>query len=159
VPISGGVEAERPVSVMSTGASTTSTTEVHKLWVNLDHAQTLTEYIHCYRCQVSGGVGAEWTVECHEHRPVHMYIMVRVVLSKRLTTWPASYRCQVSGGVGAEWPVECHEHWRFHEGTHTLELLGLMALHPDIHLAKHTERQPDDARRQHGIWTLQGMNQ
>jgi hypothetical protein len=71
----------------------------------------------------------------------------------------AGYKCEVSGGVGAEWPVEVQEQWRFYEGSQTLQLVGLMALHPDVHLAKHTDRQPDDARRQHGIWILQGMNQ
>ena len=68
-------------------------------------------------------------------------------------------RCEVSGGVGTEWPVECHEIWRFHEGSQTLQLRGFMALHPEVHLAKHLERQQDDKRRQQAIWMLQAMNE
>ena len=106
-----------------------------------------------------GGVGAEWPVKIHEPWRVHTGHQTALLLwlvAKQGFCW---CRCEVSGGVGAEWPVEVQEQWRFHDGSQTLQLLGLMALHPDVHLAKHTERQPDDARRQHGIWMLQGMNQ
>ena len=34
-----------------------------------------------------------------------------------------------------------------------------MALHPEVHLAKHLERQQDDKRRQQVIWMLQAMNE
>jgi len=34
-----------------------------------------------------------------------------------------------------------------------------MALHPEVHLAKHLERQQDDKRRQQAIWMLQAMNE
>lgn len=71
----------------------------------------------------------------------------------------ATYRCEVSGGVGTDWPVECHELWRFDEGSQTLQLRGFMALHPEIHVAKHLERQQEDKRRQQAIWMLQAMNE
>lgn len=68
-------------------------------------------------------------------------------------------RCEVTGGVGQEWPVECHEQWRFHEDTQTAELMNLVALHPDVHLAKHLERQQDDRKRQQALWMLQAINE
>ena len=68
-------------------------------------------------------------------------------------------RCEISGGVGVEWPVECHEVWRFHDGSQTLELLGFTAVHPEVHVAKHLERQQDDKRRQQAIWIMQAMNE
>lgn len=71
----------------------------------------------------------------------------------------AACRCEVSGGVGTEWPVECHELWRFDEGSQTLQLRGFTALHPEIHVAKHLERQQEDKRRQQAIWMLQAMNE
>jgi len=49
--------------------------------------------------------------------------------------------------------------WRFHEGSQTLQLRGFMALHPEIHVAKHLERQQEDKRRQQAIWMLQAMNE
>ena len=55
--------------------------------------------------------------------------------------------------------MECHEVWRFQEGSQTLQLLGFQALHPEVHLAKHLERQQGDQRRQQAIWTLQSMNE
>ncbi|DBA85403.1 hypothetical protein WJX79_007934 [Trebouxia sp. C0005] len=78
---------------------------------------------------------------------------------RKVTYRKADYKCEVSGGVGTEWPVECHEVWRFHEGSQTLQLRGFMALHPEVHLAKHLERQQDDKRRQQAIWMLQAMNE
>lgn len=70
-----------------------------------------------------------------------------------------AHRCDISGGVGVEWPVECHEVWRFHNGSATLQLMGFAAVHPEVHVAKHLERQQDDKRRQQAIWMLQSMNQ
>ena len=72
---------------------------------------------------------------------------------------PLVSRCEVTGGVGPQWPVECHEQWRFHEDTQTAELMGLVALHPDVHLAKHLERQQDDRKRQQALWMLQAINE
>lgn len=78
---------------------------------------------------------------------------------RKATYKNANYMCEVSGGVGTEWPVECHELWRFDEGSQTLQLRGFMALHPEIHVAKHLERQQEDKRRQQAIWMLQAMNE
>ena len=55
--------------------------------------------------------------------------------------------------------MECHEQWRFHEDTQTAELMGVVALHPDVHLAKHLERQQDDRKRQQALWMLQAINE
>ena len=68
-------------------------------------------------------------------------------------------RCEVTGGAGAEHPVECHEHWVLDEASCTARLAGLMALAPDVHLAKHADRQKDERRRQAAMWTLQEVNE
>ena len=92
-----------------------------------------------------------------------LFICIRVLAACRQDTFTkgndAAFRCEVSGGVGTEWPVECHELWRFDEGSQTLQLRGFMALHPEIHVAKHLERQQEDKRRQQAIWMLQAMNE
>jgi hypothetical protein len=49
----------------------------------------------------------------------------------------AHYRCQICGGQGDQWPVECHEIFEFDDRTHTQKLVGLVALCPACHNAKH----------------------
>lgn len=78
---------------------------------------------------------------------------------RQATYKKANYKCEVSGGVGTECPVECHAMWRFNESSQTLQLRGFMALHPEVHIAKHLERQQEDKQQQRAIWMLQAMNE
>lgn len=49
----------------------------------------------------------------------------------------ANHKCEVCGGVGKRHPVECHEIWEFKDDTHEQTLIGLIALCPSCHQAKH----------------------
>lgn len=49
----------------------------------------------------------------------------------------AHYRCAVSGGVGPRWPVEVHEVWDVDEEARVARLVGLEALAPSVHAARH----------------------
>jgi hypothetical protein len=49
----------------------------------------------------------------------------------------AGNRCEVCGGRGAQHPVECHEVWEYDDQTHVQRLVGLVALCPACHEAKH----------------------
>lgn len=55
-------------------------------------------------------------------------------------------------------PVNCHEVWRADPSTQTLQLRGFMALHPELHIAQHFQRQDIDKDRQQTVWRLQAMN-
>ena len=78
-------------------------------------------------------------------------------------------RCEMSGGVEAQprdavflksraLPIECREVWRADPITQTLQLRGFMALHPELHIAQHLQRQHDGKDRQQAVWRLQAMN-
>lgn len=56
---------------------------------------------------------------------------------RRKTYEQAGYVCEICGGKGNRWPVECHERWEFDGRTHTQKLIGLIALCPACHMAKH----------------------
>jgi 5-methylcytosine-specific restriction endonuclease McrA len=45
--------------------------------------------------------------------------------------------CEVCGGRGQEHPVECHEIWRYDDASRVQKLIGLIALCPSCHRAKH----------------------
>lgn len=49
----------------------------------------------------------------------------------------ADHHCEVCGGVGDKHPVECHELWEYDDVNHVQKLVGLQALCPLCHLAKH----------------------
>jgi hypothetical protein len=49
----------------------------------------------------------------------------------------AGRRCEVCGGSGAQHPVECHEVWEYDAKSHVQRLVGLVALCPACHEAKH----------------------
>lgn len=52
----------------------------------------------------------------------------------------AGYVCEICGGKGNRHPVECHEKWGYDDQTKTQRLLGLIALCPTCHKAKHLGR-------------------
>lgn len=57
----------------------------------------------------------------------------------------SSARCEICGGVGRKWPIECHEIWQYdmptERGKAGLQtLVGLIALCPPCHSAKHIGR-------------------
>jgi hypothetical protein len=52
----------------------------------------------------------------------------------------AGGRCEICGGVGRQHAVECHELWRFVDDTCIQRLVGLRALCPTCHAAKHFGR-------------------
>ncbi len=49
----------------------------------------------------------------------------------------AGNRCEVCGGKGTHHPVECHEVWQYNDEQHIQRLVGLVALCPACHEAKH----------------------
>ena len=49
----------------------------------------------------------------------------------------AEYRCQICSGVGPTHPVECHEMWQYDDEQRVQKLIGLIALCPACHEAKH----------------------
>ena len=55
-------------------------------------------------------------------------------------------------------PVDCHEVWHADPSTQTLQLKGFMALHPELHIVQHLQRQHDGKDRQQAVWMLQAMN-
>jgi hypothetical protein len=52
----------------------------------------------------------------------------------------AGYCCEICGGVGRQHPVECHEVWCFQDDRSIQQLVGLSALCPACHAAKHFGR-------------------
>lgn len=56
---------------------------------------------------------------------------------KKITAHNAGYKCEVCGGKGDKWPVECHEIWDYNDNHLTQTLIGLIALCPSCHSAKH----------------------
>jgi len=52
----------------------------------------------------------------------------------------ASHRCEICNGVGRNHPVECHEIWEYDDENHIQKLMGLIALCPLCHKAKHLGR-------------------
>lgn len=49
----------------------------------------------------------------------------------------ANYRCEVCGGKGPKHPVECHEKWHYDDAKWVQTLVGLEALCPMCHKARH----------------------
>jgi hypothetical protein len=49
----------------------------------------------------------------------------------------AQYRCEICNGVGSKHPVECHEIWQYDDDKHIQKLIGVQALCPLCHQAKH----------------------
>ncbi len=49
----------------------------------------------------------------------------------------AGRHCEVCEGRGAQHPVECHEVWEYDDDAHVQHLVGLVALCPACHEAKH----------------------
>lgn len=70
-------------------------------------------------------------------------------------------RCAISAGQGSDpvAPVVCQEVWSFDDEAGIARLVGLQALCPEVHLAKHVLVQVDDKQRQTAMWTLQAMNE
>jgi hypothetical protein len=52
----------------------------------------------------------------------------------------AGYVCEICSGKGNRHPVECHEKWEYNDQTKTQKLVGLIALCPTCHKAKHLGR-------------------
>ncbi|KAK9816032.1 hypothetical protein WJX74_000596 [Apatococcus lobatus] len=69
----------------------------------------------------------------------------------------ADHRCEVTGGVGPAWPVECQEVWEFDDKQHVLRLMGMTALAPEVHLAKHI-MQLDGQQQSRALETLEQVN-
>lgn len=59
---------------------------------------------------------------------------------KRFVRTRSRDRCEVCGGRGMKWPVECHEIWNYDDENQIQTLVGLVALCPDCHAAKHIGR-------------------
>jgi hypothetical protein len=49
----------------------------------------------------------------------------------------AGYVCEICGGRGSRHAVECHEIWEYDDLNHIQTLVGLIALCPKCHKAKH----------------------
>jgi hypothetical protein len=49
----------------------------------------------------------------------------------------AGNRCEICGGKGAKWPVECHEIFAYDDALKFQTLVGMIALCPACHQAKH----------------------
>lgn len=59
---------------------------------------------------------------------------------KRFVRQRSGGRCEICGGKGPKWPVECHETWQYDDDAEVQTLVGLIALCPDCHAAKHIGR-------------------
>lgn len=59
----------------------------------------------------------------------------------------ADHRCEVCGGVGKCYRVACHERWLFEDQYQLQTLIGLIALCPACHEAKHLGRAERFGRR------------
>ncbi len=56
---------------------------------------------------------------------------------RRATYLGADGRCEICGGVGTRHPVEAHEVWDYDDVRHVQTLVGMIALCPLCHSAKH----------------------
>jgi hypothetical protein len=72
-----------------------------------------------------------------------------------------SCRCEISMGSGSDsaCPVVCQEVWAVDDEQGVVKLMGLQALAPEVHLAKHVTVIVDEKQRQTAMWALQAMNE
>ncbi|MCG7354960.1 DUF5710 domain-containing protein, partial [Roseomonas mucosa] len=75
----------------------------------------------------------------------------------------AGKRCVICGGRGPKWPVECDEEWEFIEdlgqpGHGCQRLIGLRALCPGCHAAKHIGKAHVDGREEEAFDQLSYVN-
>lgn len=61
-------------------------------------------------------------------------------ICKKFVAERSGRKCEICGGKGKKWPVECHEIWDYDSATATQTLVGLIALCPNCHHAKHIGR-------------------
>ena len=63
---------------------------------------------------------------------------------KRFVAQCSGAKCEICDGAGKKWPVECHETWEYSvpdaTGRGLQTLVGLIALCPTCHQAKHIGR-------------------
>lgn len=59
---------------------------------------------------------------------------------KTLVRRRSGNRCEICGGAGTGWAIECHEIWRYDDDKQIQTLVGLIALCPNCHRAKHLGR-------------------
>lgn len=59
---------------------------------------------------------------------------------RRTTYRKANFVCEICGGVGPHHPVEAHEIWSYDDVNHVQTLVGMIALCPTCHMAKHIGR-------------------
>jgi hypothetical protein len=59
---------------------------------------------------------------------------------RRTTYRKANFICEICGGVGPRHPVEAHEVWSYDDVNHVQTLVGMIALCPNCHQAKHIGR-------------------
>jgi hypothetical protein len=59
---------------------------------------------------------------------------------RRKTYRDANFICEICGGVGTRHPVEAHERWEYDDVNHVQTLVGMIALCPTCHQAKHIGR-------------------
>lgn len=59
---------------------------------------------------------------------------------RRKTYRDANFICEICGGVGPRHPVEAHERWEYDDVNHVQTLVGMIALCPTCHQAKHIGR-------------------
>lgn len=59
---------------------------------------------------------------------------------KRFVRQRSGDACEICGGRGRKWPVECHEIWDYDDEKQLQTLVGLIALCPTCHSAKHIGR-------------------
>ena len=59
---------------------------------------------------------------------------------KKFVKARSNSRCEICGGAGRKWAVECHEIWEYDDERQIQTLVGLIALCPTCHKAKHIGR-------------------
>lgn len=59
---------------------------------------------------------------------------------KKYTRDKSGSRCEICGGRGSRWPTEAHEIWAYDDERQVQTLVGLIALCPTCHKAKHIGR-------------------
>jgi len=73
-----------------------------------------------------------WCSNVRDHVSTEVWNMIRKDVYKK-----ANYRCEICNGIGDKHPVECHEIWYFFDKKLIQKLIGMIALCPKCHLAKH----------------------
>lgn len=94
-----------------------------------------------------------WCSNVRNHITKKQWEMVKESVAKK-----AGDKCEICGGRGRKWATECHEIWGYGDAVRMQTLLGLIALCPDCHIAKHFGMARIRGKDKQAMWHMCRVN-